>query len=244
MMTASRAFTALLDVAFPPRCAACGAGGVDPVFGGFCVDCFDDLEFFDSSICERCSTPLVAPPRASEPDCPACRQERWAFDAVVALGPYEGLLRRLVLEAKRSSGEAGASALGRLLAERAGDRLTREAVVTPIPPHWRRRLARRADGVAALAQALASRRGLSVASTLKRVRATRRQTEITPSERLANLRRAFVARRPASVAGRTVLLVDDVFTTGATCQAAARELKRAGAARVVAVVAARRVGGL
>jgi predicted amidophosphoribosyltransferase len=235
----------LLDVAFPPTCVACGRGASSGLRDaeGFCPDCETDLGAFDEPFCGRCAAPLLGP-AASVIDCPACREERWAFDAAVALGPYDGLLLRLVLDGKRRAGGAAVAALGRVLAHRRGEQLRGypSVVVVPAPQHWRRRLVRRADGVATLARALADEAALPFQNALRRTRPTRRQTEVTPSERRANVRGAFAAKRSARLEGRTVLLVDDVLTTGSTCHAASQALKRAGAVRVVAVVAAKRLG--
>lgn len=235
----------LLDVAFPPTCVACGRGASSGLrdVEGFCPDCELDLGAFDEPLCGRCAAPLVGP-AASVVDCPACREERWAFDATVALGPYDGLLRRVVLTGKRRAGEAAMTALGRLLARQHGEQLRGypAAVVTSTPQHWRRRLVRRTDGVATLAKALATEADLPFENAIRRTRPTRRQTEVAPSDRRANVRGAFAASRRVRLEGRTVLLVDDVLTTGSTCHAASQALKRAGAVRVVAVVAAKRLG--
>lgn len=241
--------TAVLDVAFPPRCVGCGAGTADRQRRDFCLGCELDLDVFREEVCYRCSMPLSEPSDSHAADCPACREERWAFERVLALGPYGGLLRRLVLEGKRRTGQPAAEAFGRLMAmicrTRLGvGRLSSGVVVVPIPQHWTRRLARRADGVGAMAAALADEAGLPCERALCRTRATPRQTEIAPSDRAANVRGALKARPNGRVAGCQVLLVDDVFTTGATCQAAAKALRAAGAERVVAVVAARRLGSL
>lgn len=246
-MSRSLVIRSLLDVAFPPCCAACGRSTVqlEGVDRGFCHECREDLVLFQDKLCHRCSTPL-ADPEADSTDCPVCREERWAFDETLALGPYDGLLRHLVLLAKRQSGAAGAVALGELLAVRHTERLASlgNAVVVPVPSHWSRRAMRMADGVGKLAEGLADRAGLPRRSLLRRKRATTKQTEVAPSDRRANVSGAFTVARRARLAGRTVLLVDDVLTTGSTCHAAAAALKRAGADRVVAVVAARRVGRL
>lgn len=232
----------LLDVAFPPTCPACHRGMAERLGRSqqFCDGCEADLALLEGPLCVRCSAPTST---ASHADCPACRGERWAFDATLALGPYEGLLRRLILDAKQPAGEAAAAAIGQMLARRHAERLAAlpGAVVTPVPQHWRRRLLRRCDGVAALSVAFAQGVGLPFQRLLSKRRPTRRQTEVAPSDRRSNVRGAFGVNRPG-VTGKTVLLVDDVLTTGSTCHAAAQMLKRAGADRVVAVVAARRLG--
>jgi ComF family protein len=116
--------------------------------------------------------------------------------------------------------------------------------VVPIPLHWRRWWARGYNQSDELADALASRLGLRTVRPLRRVRATPKLAGMGRVERARNLRGAFQIRRPWSgrLAGRTILLIDDVLTSGATCGAAARTLKRAGAARVVAVVVGRAEG--
>lgn len=242
-MSAS-AITALLDVAFPPSCVACGCGTAERERRDFCSVCEAELTVFREAVCLRCSTPLADAAETGASVCPACRDERWAFDRVIALGPYDGLLRRLVLEGKRRAGQPATEAFGRLLARLCQQEAQTDSIVVPIPQHWTRRLARRADGVGAMAESLAAGAGLPCVRALRRTRATPRQTEIAPSSRAANVRGALAVRSGNRVAGRCVLLVDDVFTTGATCQAAARALRAAGADRVVAVVAARRLGSL
>ena len=112
----------------------------------------------------------------------------------------------------------------------------------PVPLHWRRRLERGYNQAEALADALARRLGLRSARPLRRVKATAILAGAGRTERLERLRGAFRARRARPLDGRTVLLVDDILTTGATCGSAARALKKAGAARVVAVVVARAEG--
>lgn len=243
----SRFLTGCLDVAFPPACAACGRSTAERCPGdrALCDGCLADLELFDGPSCLRCAAPLASGDTDTD-DCPLCRSERWAFDRVVALGPYDGLLRRLVLDGKRPAGGAGAEALGGILALRQYDALLQDdpVCVTPVPQHWSRRIGSRCDGVETLAKAIGRALGLPTRRLLRRVRATPRQTSVAPSDRAANVRRAFAARSPDRVRGRTVLLIDDVLTTGATCSSATRALKQAGARRVAAVVVAKRLGTL
>ncbi|TWT99373.1 DNA utilization protein GntX [Botrimarina colliarenosi] len=235
-----------LDLAFPPTCPACGRGVADRLgdASGFCADCLADLPLLPEPACRRCATPLATSISPPGDDCPACRDERWAFDESIALGAYDGLLRRLVLDGKRAVGEPAMQALGRRLAgvHRGRLSLPGATVVVPTPQHWRRRLVRRADGVAALAGALAAELRLPVVSALRRTRATRRQTAVASSDRRANVRGAFAVRPRTSLKEKMVLLVDDVLTTGSTCHAASQTLKKAGVARVVVVVAAKRLG--
>jgi ComF family protein len=112
-------------------------------------------------------------------------------------------------------------------------------VVIPVPLHWRRRLARGYNQSEVLARALAGALGLPCRPVwLRRVRPTPQQTRQTPAGRRTNVRGAFRCRPWARLRGRTVLLVDDVLTTGSTCDEAARALRAAGAVRVVVAVLA------
>lgn len=242
--TLRRSGAALLDLVFPARCVACGRSTMDrgAADRAFCTGCESELPALAEPVCRRCAVP--APAESDPPeDCPTCREAAWRFDETLALGPYVGLLRHLILTAKRDRRGAAASALGARLAVREQARLAQinAAAVVPTPMHWARRLGRGVNSAERFAEGIAHASGVAIATPLWRVRSTAKQTEVAPSDRPGNVRGAFRARLPRRLAGATLLLADDVLTTGSTCSAAARELKRAGAGRVVAVVAARRL---
>lgn len=242
----SRALRAAGDLFFPPSCAACAAPLPDEGDGDFCVECLADLQLFAGPACPRCgaavgvSAPLTA--KSGAPACAHCHKHALRFDGATAAGPYEGLLRRLVLSAKHVTGEGVATALGRLAAQAAQPRLAGERVdvVTCVPMHWRRRVVRQTNSAEVMC--LAAARALAAPADpglLRRTRATRPQASLPMTSRRTNLRGAFAPRRGGRLHAATVVLVDDVLTTGATCSGAAAALRRAGADRVVAVVAAR-----
>ena len=129
--------------------------------------------------------------------------------------------------------------LGRRLAHLLRPRLGDVEVVVPVPLHWIRFLTRGYNQAAAIARPLAKELGLPMIGALRRRRATPAQSRLHRADRRRNLHRAFRARRVSKIRGRHVLLVDDVVTTGATLEAAARCLLDAGAAGVTAVTAAR-----
>lgn len=219
---------ALLELVYPPRCAACGepvraepfcpvcAGAVDPVPAG----------------CLRCGAP------GPDPLCGACLASPPAFDAVQAGGLFGGPLADAVHALKYGNRPALARPLGAWLAARA--RLPDGALVVSVPLGRARRIARGYDQAALLADAVArasGARGRRLRGALRRVRETPPQVGRTRTERAQNVAGAFEAT--GAVAGRDLVLVDDVVTTGATADAAARALRRAGAHSVRVLALAR-----
>ena len=233
---------ALADLVAPLACPICGAET-----RGFplCPDCRRELlDASASPTCPRCAL-LLGPWARLDKGCSACRGKPLGFDAALALAPYQGPLRDLCLRLKDRRGAWLARWLAELVAEARRGPLEAElardpmSLVVPVPLHWLRRLERGYNQAEALADALARRLNLRSSHPLRRIKRTHPLAGIGRTERAEQLRGAFRSR---PVAGRTVLLVDDILTTGATCGAAARALKKAGAARVVAVVMARAEG--
>lgn len=232
----------LLHLVYPGVCGVCGRL-LPPDLGDFCAICAEGLSADPHPICPRCAG-TVGPFAQTTRGCPACRARTFHFERAVRLGPYEGLLREVVLRLKHVSGEPLAELMGALWARRRDPELAAlgAEVVVPVPLHWWRRLGRGYNQSEALARSLAGVLGLPCRPRwLRRVRPTPRQTGQTPAGRWLNVRGAFRCPRPQPVKGRTVLLVDDVLTTGGTCSEAARALREAGAARVHAAVLARSV---
>jgi ComF family protein len=228
-----------LHLLYPGVCVLCRRP-TEIGAGDFCPDCRTALVHDSHPTCVRCASTL-APNLAPAPDCGRCRGHAFAFERVIRLGPYEGLRRDAVLRMKHSVHEGLAEAVGELWAADALGPLKAvgAGAVVPIPLHWRRRWRRGYNQATALARALAS--GLQIPCRerwLRRVRATPFQTDVAPSARRANVRGAFRAAGDPNFKGQTVLLVDDVLTTGGTASEAARTLRTAGAARVVVAVLA------
>jgi ComF family protein len=174
--------------------------------------------------------------------CAHCAQRHFAFDSVARLGCYDGLLRTAVLRIKGGRHHGLALALGRLLAQTRGDELAawRPDAVLAVPMHWSRRMWRGANSPDTIAQRLAARLGVPLAShVLVRRRRTAPQARLSPPRRRANVRGAFRVRAHRDLPGARLLLVDDIMTTGATVDEAAKTLVRAGAGPVRVVVLAR-----
>jgi ComF family protein len=158
------------------------------------------------------------------------------------MGSYSGELRELCLRLKHERNAWLASWLSGLFVDARRDvfsSLPPETLVVPVPLHWWRQWERGYNQSEALAEGVAKQLKLPVRRLLKRVVGTRKLAELGPTARNTVMRGAFRARARSKITGRTVLLVDDVLTTGATCSAAARSLKQAGAVRVVVCVIAR-----
>jgi ComF family protein len=178
-------------------------------------------------------------------ECPHCREHHFAFDAVAVLGRYEADLRLAVHRMKQPTGEALAEALGRTLAQHRAAQFSQfhPDCLVPVPMYWTRRLWRRTNDAEAIARGLAAVLAIPVLwRAVRRVRHTELQRDMRVDERMRNVRGAFAVARPAAVAGRRVLLVDDVFTSGATTGELARVLKKAGAEAVAVAVIARAQG--
>ncbi|MFV2065555.1 MAG: ComF family protein [Pirellulales bacterium] len=236
------------DLLFPPLCAYCErpleSSGNEPLL---CRDCVERLVGQRGDLCIRCGALVRAEfsRLAQVEGCPRCRKRPIRFDGVVSLGTYEKSLREAVLQMKRPWGEplavALACLLSRLVETYLGDRAP--DVVVPVPMHWSRRIARRANNPEVLAEVLAHRLVVPVArKLLVRRRKTLTQFTLPPGERFRNIRGAFRATAGYHLEAARVLLVDDILTTGATSNEATRVLKAAGAAEVVVAVVARAEG--
>ncbi len=220
------------------------AGPRDPA--GRSARCRSDLleraEGDGRSACPRCALP-AGPYADLNRGCGDCRGRSLGFEAALALGPYDGALRALCLRLKHDRDAWLASWLAGLWADARGAALDRlglpaDAWVVPVPLHWRRHWERGYNQAEALRTPWRRRLDRPVRRPLVRVRETRKLALMSAAERANALGSAFQARSRA-VRGRAILLVDDVMTTGATCSAAARALKAAGAGRIVVAVIAR-----
>lgn len=258
-----RAVGALQRLLLPAACLACGqplGAGRQPL--GLCLPCRGRLRRPVPG-CAVCGAPLEAGrlrPLADGFTCGRCRSLPPAYDRLWAAWSYEGPLPPVIggLKYRRldylgghlaegmadallegSEGRVSSAAVGREPAPAAPEAARRWDLVVPVPLHWRRRWLRGFNQAERIARPLARRLGIPFRSALRRRRPTRRQARLARAARLANPAGAFIAGRGEGVATARVLLVDDVATTGATLDAAARALLEAGAAGVTAAVAAR-----
>lgn len=234
---------------YPQTCPFCGdeAGSASSMSScpSLCVRCCCQLAETIESACARCGAP-VGPHLETSSGCIHCRGRRFAFERAVCLGVYKDALRRACLESKKPNGAPLSAAMAQLLWQRQARAIARQGidVVTSVPDHWSRRLVRPHNPSETLARALA--RCLQVdfdPHILLKVRRTPAQAALPPGKRLTNLKRAFRVRPFARMHGVSLLLVDDILTTGTTANEVSRVLRRAGASRVVVAVVARGLGG-
>jgi ComF family protein len=230
----------LLHALLPAPCLGCGeplpAKGT-PL--GLCTKCRAVLAPLPREACAVCARPLAAHALPADYRCGACRRRPPAFDRLLALWSYRAPLDAVVQGLKFKRLDYLGGHLAAALATGLEDRLSGFDHLVPVPLHWRRRLTRGYNQAERIARPLADQLGLPCSLLLFRRRATPPQSLLGKSDRLANLRKAFVVPRPERVRGLRILLVDDVATTGATLDAAASVLKKAGAASVTALVAGR-----
>ena len=230
---------ALLDAILPPLCLGCGEIVAAP--GALCAVCWRGFSFISAPQCLRCGVPF-ARDLGTAAQCTACLTRPPAFRRARAALVYDDKSRRLVLPFKHGDRTDMARACGAWMA-RAGAELLAEAdLVAPVPLHWRRLFTRRYNQALLLASRVSRDGGLTLApDLLRRRRWTGSQAGLAARERRRNVRLAFDIhpRWRGGIKGRSVLLVDDVLTTGATVDACVRVLERAGVRHVDVLTLAR-----
>ena len=240
-----RVLRALCDFILPPQCVVCEtstSGEIDP---WVCSSCWASVEFVRPPLCAQCGTPFPAPVEAigtTNHRCGKCVIRPPHYERARAVGLYEGTLRE-VIHAMKYRPVFGlvrplAELLGGGFAIHWGDRVP-DALV-PVPLHRQRLRRREFDQAQALANELGRQVGVPVWSeALIRHLPTRSQIGLSAVERRRNIRGAFRVGSRRSCQGKSLLLIDDVYTTGATALECARVLRRAGAAHVDVYTVAR-----
>lgn len=239
----ARGVGALIDFMLPHRCAGCGE--IVESDGGFCVPCWTGLDFIAGPACARCDLPLPSA-QGEGALCGGCIADPPPFSRVHVPLAYGDATRKLVMRLKYGRRTGTARLMAGLMAgslsavpETADDQ---QPLLVPVPLHRWRIWSRGFNQSAELAKVIARRTGHDLAvDALIRTRATASMRGLGRKARALSVRGAFAVRPEAKplLAGRTVLLVDDVFTTGATVAACSRALLRGGAERVEVVAFAR-----
>jgi len=233
-------FNALLDVILPPICHICRSFIPNAGTLHICPTCLERLPLVSSPLCSICGIPFTG--TGGDHRCGACLVHPPHFDTARARYLYEGALRDLIHSFKYDQRTHLRHPLALLTLEGVSGLVAEHDphLIVPVPLH-RSRLRQRGFNQAALLGRVLSRR-LSLKmlpDALVRIRPTEPQIKLSAAERRVNVKGAFTVTGPDRIAGKRILLLDDVMTTGSTLDECARELKKAGADVVIAATVAR-----
>ncbi|MCL6476719.1 MAG: ComF family protein [Firmicutes bacterium] len=228
------AWQEVLDALYPPRCAACAQVG----YKYWCADCLSRVSYIAPPVCTKCGTPIDP-----EGFCPSCPTHPLLLEAVRAAAHYEGAVKDAIHRLKYAAKPAVAPALAQLLIQAwhsaLSEPLHAAQGVIPIPIHRERERERGFNQSVLLARHFCHAVGLSLWDDVL-VRAVYRQPQVglNAAQRAQNVKDAFRVVRSEEIASKSVLLMDDVWTTGSTLNEAARALLQVGAAHVFALTVA------
>ncbi len=229
-------FASFLDLVFPRNCLYCSnsrKGGGDFL----CALCQQEIAYIEPPYCHCCGVPAdISYDFPTENfECAGCRKNPFFFDCARSLGHYDAALKKLIGHFKFCKQPGVMKDLAPFLADyfRSQEESWEGFYVVPVPLYFRRMKERTFDQSFLIAREVARTLGLPLANgLLRRVRDTDSQAKKTKAERAKNIKGAFEVDRPDRVAGKNILLVDDVMTTGATANEAAKMLKRSGAGQI------------
>lgn len=228
-----------LNLILPPRCFVCGEEVAAQ--GMQCAACWSGLSFIRGAMCAGCGAPFDYD-MGADAVCADCAGNRFLFDRGRSVFRYDDASRNMVLAFKHGDRHEGVAAFGQWMAQVVEPWLDEVEVIVPVPLHWSRLFKRRFNQSAMLAQALSRQTGLPILpDVLRRHKRTSSQAGLGATGRRRNVATAFSIKpqdKP-KIKDLRVLLVDDVFTTGATLNACTRVLKRYGAIDVSIVTLAR-----
>lgn len=229
----------IVDTLLPPRCI--GTGDIIETPGTISPTLWKELSFIDDPMCACCGMPFAVDALAGM-TCAACLDQPPAFDEARATLAYNEASRKLVLDFKYGDKMHAVNTFTPWLLRSGKDMIERSDAIIPVPLHYKRLWHRRYNQSAVLAASLAAASGKTVLTqVLKRARSTIPQKGLTRKERILNVKNAFLIdpKDTHYIAGRNILLVDDVFTSGATLNACAEKLKSTGCAKVFVLTIAR-----
>lgn len=239
LKTGGRASSLMLDALLPPACPITGEAVSAP--GGLSPKGWAQVQFIDDPVCACCGVPF-AHDYGSGAMCGACIAEPPSFESARAAVVYDDASHKLIVAYKHADRTDYAPMLGAWIARAGAGIVSAETILIPTPLHRKRLAARRFNQAALLASIAAKRLGCRYEPmALQRLKPTPPQKDLSADARKRNVAGAFGVR-PRSVdmlKDSHIVIVDDVLTTGATISACARALKRAGAGRIDALVAAR-----
>jgi len=231
----------LFDILFPEACRICGERVREQDGLPICRDCWEKLELITPPFCTICGMPFVSRDGISHP-CSSCEKKPPRFKIARAVGKYTGPLREAIIEFKYKGRRSIAGKLGKMMADMVGrdPGFGDVELVIPVPLHRSRMRERGFNQSELLAREIGRELGIPVdTSSLIRAKRTTSQVGLGMEERRKNVAGAFEVLRSESIDGRSLLLVDDVMTTGATVNECSKALMKEGAKSVSVAVLAR-----
>jgi ComF family protein len=231
-------FEGFIDLILPPRCAICRKHSQEQI----CKECTSKIKYLKTPYCRVCGRPHDA--RFEGDFCHDCYLKKTSFNSARSVAEYEGVIKKALHIFKFNNRYGLKTCLGRIAADylnnSSGMNLSEVDMMIPIPLSRKKLKAREYNQAKLLAEELSKHTGLAINDEiLKRTRETTPQFELSRKERLSNLKDAFAAS--SAVKDKTILLIDDIYTTGATVKEASNALKRAGARKVHVLTIARAV---
>jgi ComF family protein len=216
-------------ILFPRRCVFCKTVLNIDYDDYICTECAERIEKISGNVCEKCGVPIVGVGR-----CRNCNSQEHQFDKGYAVYVYEGEIRATILRFKYNNKGGYARFFGRELAKYAEEcELPRVDYVVPIPIHKDRLRKRGYNQSLLVAEVYCKERGECCAALLERTGKTKPQSGLSKTDRAKNVKNAFaISDKSISIKGKSILLIDDIFTTGSTVDECARVLKKAGADKV------------
>ncbi len=226
----------VLSLFFPHACACCGRYIKDFSYLYVCPSCYFSSASLPGPLCEKCSKPIAF---AETGICRECREHKKHFSYAAASAVYEGAVRELIHCLKFYNKRGAARVLARRMAGNININVKDFDVILPVPAAQKRREERGYSHTRILARELSRLWGIKVCEGVKKIRETPPQNSLDRKERLVNLKGAFKAEKRFD--NKKVLVLDDVYTTGATMNEMSKALLKAGADKVAGVAAARSI---
>lgn len=221
----------LIDFAIPLTCPYC-----DKIIDSkqiLCDECYEKIRFIHGTKCYRCGRPLPLEETDEKILCGTCLEKRPIYDQARSVFIYDDFSRKAILRLKYSDRTDFRRFFVHFMLKAGTDLFEKTDMITPVPLHWKRKLKRMYNQADVLGELIAYKLNKPYHSRLLiRQKNTIAQERKTAKERLQNVKEAFSINKPELVHGKTILIIDDVLTTGATVNACAKELKEQGAKAV------------
>lgn len=221
----------LIDFIFPPQCPYC-----DKVIDRsqiLCDDCFRQIHFITGSVCYRCGRPLLTSETNEKLLCAKCLKKRKDYDMARSVFFYDSFSRFAILKLKNADRTDLRWFFVHYMIHAGHDLFDKTDMIVPVPIYWRRKIKRKYNQAAVLAELLAKKIKKPYSeSVLVKIRHTHSQEKKSGAERIKNVKDAFDVAKPDLIHGKTILIIDDVLTTGATAESCAKALKKHGAKAV------------